>query len=96
MNYSRYIVLSLVLLLSSCHSMKFEISDAPAGRVIKDSKPFFLFGVIPTQEVDLGTICPEGTISVAESTTFLDGFLGLITLGIYTPRSSTYTCRGGN
>jgi hypothetical protein len=96
MNCFRCVAIGLMLFSTSCHSMKFEISDAPKGRVVKDSKSFFLFGVVPTQEVDLATICPEGTVSVAESTTFLEGFLGLITIGIYTPRSSTYTCRGGN
>jgi len=86
------LILTLFLSISACHSMKFKIADGQVGNVVKDRKSFFLFGIVPTENVDLALYCPNGTIAVAESTSFLDGFLGFVTLGIYTPRSSTYYC----
>jgi hypothetical protein len=36
--------------------------------------------------------CPHGVVSVREKTSVTDGLLDLLTLGIYSPRSSWYHC----
>ena len=36
--------------------------------------------------------CPAGAVAVREETTFVDGLFDLITLSIYSPRSTTYYC----
>ena len=69
-----------------------DISDLPPGEVVKHRKSFFLMGVVPTKEINLREICPYGTVSITENTSFLDGFLRVVTLGIYTPRTTVYTC----
>ena len=35
----------------------------------------------------------QGVVAIREKTSFTDGLLDLVTLGIYSPRSSWYHCR---
>lgn len=80
------------LLASGCHTMRFEVGDGPVGDVVHDRKTFWLAGLTPTKYVDVMDYCPNGAVAVGEETTFLDGFFTVLTLSIYTPRSSTYYC----
>lgn len=91
------IVLTLLLVgaLAGCHTMRFDISPDASAPPISDMKSYFLFGLVPTRQIDLAQYCPNGTAAIVEETTFLDGFCGLITLGIWTPRTSRYYCSGG-
>lgn len=82
-----------VCMAPACHSMRFEVSDAPVGDIVHDRKSYFLGGLFPTKEVDVSERCPRGVVAVEEETTFGDGFFELITLSIWSPRSSTYYCR---
>lgn len=86
------IALVASLTLSGCHTMRFEVGEGRVGEVVHDRKSFFLAGLAPTRNVDVASFCPAGAVAVEEETTFLDGLLGLVTLSIYTPRSSTYYC----
>src|SRR5438046_10728818 len=87
-------VLSLVLAVGSgCHTMRFELVDEPAGEVVREHKSYFLWGLAPTVEVDVLNKCPAGAAALRERTTFLDGLMSLPTLGIWSPRSTTYYCR---
>jgi hypothetical protein len=72
--------------------MRFEVADRDHANVVYDRKAFFVWGLAPTKEVDVATHCPYGVAAIREETTFVDGLLGLVTLGIYQPRSSWYYC----
>jgi hypothetical protein len=78
--------------LMACHTMEFNVGSAGISEVVHERKAFFLWGLAPTRHVDVGTHCEDGAVAIREETGFLDGFLGLITLGIYSPRSSWYQC----
>ena len=57
------------------------------------TKHFFFWGLAGKAEVNVSEICngkPPAQIRTERS--FVDGFLGLITLGIYTPRSAYVWC----
>jgi len=89
----RWIALLLLLgAVSGCHTMRFEVSDEPHGEVVFERKSFYLFGLTPTREVDVAVRCPAGVAAIREQTTFVDGFLDVITLGIWNPRSTWYYC----
>jgi hypothetical protein len=77
---------------AGCHTMRFELSDARHEEVVYERKSFFFWGLAPTLEVDVATRCPAGVAAIRERTTFTDGLLGLMTLGIWQPRSSWYYC----
>jgi hypothetical protein len=83
------------LLMTACHTMRFEVADGSSGTVVHDRKAFFLGGLVPTRHVDVADFCPNGAVAVGEETTFVDGLLSVLTLSIYTPRSSYYHCAAG-
>ena len=81
-----------LLFLSGCHKIRFDVSPNPSPIPITERKSYYLFGLTPTRHIDLATHCPKGTAAVVEETTVGDRILGLITLGIYTPRTTHYYC----
>lgn len=92
----RFDFLAVILVLAAstigCHSMRFEVGDGPVGREVYHRKAFYVAGLFPSREVDVSHHCPAGAVAVSEETTFLDGLLNVLTLTIYSPRSSTYYC----
>ena len=88
------VVMVFGLGLCACHTMRFEIDDQPHGKIVSERKSYFLWGLVPTKVVDVRQKCPRGAVAVKEETSFVDGLLELPTLGIWSPRSSTYYCRG--
>jgi hypothetical protein len=53
---------------------------------------FYLAGLSGNERVDLQTICEHGVSRIQDITTFGDGFLTVITLGIYSPRTAFIEC----
>lgn len=92
----RFAALSLALMLGACHTMRFDISHLPTAAVappIEEWNSYWLGGVTPLIDVDVSQKCPNGAVAIRESTTFLNGLVAFVTLGIYTPRTSWYYCR---
>jgi len=83
-----------VLLLGGCHTMRFTVNAGEVANVVEERKSFWLWGLTPTRTVDVSRHCPHGAVAVREETTFVDGLFGLVTLGIWSPRSSSYFCGG--
>ncbi len=88
-------LLLLLVTMSGCHTMRFEVANEPHAQVVYDQKSFFLWGLTPTKEVDVSAHCPAGVAAIREETRFSDGFFAFITLGIWRPRSSWYYCLDG-
>ncbi len=61
---------------------------------IDEQVPFFIHGVLQTDEVYPAKICGgvENIIKVESELTFGQGFLGVITWGIYAPRNVKVFC----
>lgn len=97
-SFSSATVLALVLAAAvGCHSMRFDVAEErPVEETVYQRKAFFLWGLAPTREVVLTDYCPHGVVAVREERRFTDGLLELITLGIYSPRSSWYLCAAGD
>lgn len=72
--------------------MRFEHAHVPTANVVSEHKNFYLAGLVPTRVVDVSEKCPYGAAAVMEETTFADGLARVVTLDIWTPRSSTYYC----
>jgi len=81
---------------SGCHTLRFEIVDAPHTKVVHHRKSFYVAGLFPRQsQVDVSRHCPHGVSRVREQTTSDDAIVSVATLGIWTPRSSWYYCLPG-
>lgn len=89
------VVLMATLLLSGCYHATYVTAAEPNGEVKEGGNSFFFFGLAGTGEVNVNQECPNGASKVDVYQTFFDGFLGMLTLGIYTPRSYEVHCASG-
>ena len=84
------------ILLSGCAAQTFNINGAegevPTTQV---SHHFFISGLGQEKVLDAAEICGgvDKVVKVEAQLTFINGLLGLITLGIYTPRDAKIYCK---
>jgi len=88
--------LGLVLVLGvlpGCHTIRFDLSNQPASKVVHERKSFFFWGLVPAnREVDVRRHCPAGAAAIREQTSLTDGLFTFLSLGIWELRSSWYYC----
>ena len=81
------------LTMTSCYSSTFVVGNGPqSGIVEKGKNSFFIFGLAPGKAEDTKAMAQNKSdyrINVQQS--FVDGIIGIITFGIYTPRTVTVT-----
>jgi hypothetical protein len=90
---------SLLLLLTACSTVtltpkgqaKYETSPTYQERL-----PFFLAGIIGEKEIDVKEMCGKRSIrQIQTQNTFMDSFLSIVTLSIYSPRTVRVWCDEG-
>lgn len=87
----------LTVLLSSCATQRFTI-NAPVGPAnaptLETSQAFFVEGLGQDVVLNAAEVCggAQNVASVEVQETFLDGLLGGLTFGIYTPRTARVYC----
>lgn len=81
---------TLSLMMSSCYSHKFAVGNGPqTGVNVIEKNNFFVLGLIPGKVSDPQKMAGGAQdFEVTEVQTFVDGLLGVITLGIYTPTTT--------
>ena len=98
-NQIQGLILCAALFASGCQTVTLR----PEGG-IRDTSPaafeerqsFFFWGLGGTSKVNVKKACSGGEATQMQTQfTFLDGFLGVITLGIYSPRSAKVWCKKG-
>ncbi len=60
-------------------------------------KPFasaWIYGLVPPSTVDVATQCSNGVARFETQQSFVNGLVGILTLGIYTPMTIKVTCAG--
>jgi len=81
------------LLLAACYHVTVVTSAAPAAnQVNKEWQNSFIGGLVPPPELSVKDQCPQGLAKVETERSFLNGLVGAITQGIYTPMHVTVTC----
>lgn len=83
-----------VMMLAGCYKVTY-VSDKPMGETQTGSQSFFIFGLAGQANINVPQMCPNGAARLIVQQTFVDGLLGAITFGIYTPRSYELTCAKG-
>ena len=88
---------SFALLMSSCYNAKVCVgtmkSDDPSVKVNSVTNHHLLYGLIPVGKNKINAnkyIGERKNYAVKNNWTFLNGFLGCITCGIYTPTTTTF------
>jgi hypothetical protein len=90
------LVVTAVIALSACST----VTMLPQGNVklssqptYQQSHPFFLWGLVGESRVNVLAVCNnQDPIQLQTQETFLDGFLGVVTLGVYFPRTAKVWC----
>lgn len=94
----RGVIFAIVVaaVLGGCYTVRYTTGQSPGGTHHEEGANFFLWGLVGEKSLNLETICPQGVARWQNQATFLDGFLSVITLGIYEPRTITVDCTGGS
>jgi hypothetical protein len=87
----------VVLFTSACFHQVVQ-TGRPAGSTVVD-KPWvstWLWGLVAAQPIDVRQQCPSGTAMIETETSFVNGLVGGLTLGIWTPQHVRVTCASGS
>ena len=88
---------AVTLLIAGCHNITIR-PEGVAKRVdrpdFEESKDFWVFGLVNEHSVDVRPICGSRKLAQMQAqSTFIDSLIGVVTLGIYTPRSVRVWCQ---
>ena len=92
-----YPTVLVVLFTSACYHQVVQ-TGRPAGSTVVD-KPWvstWLWGLVAAQPIDVRQQCPSGTAMIETETSFVNGLVGALTLGIWTPQHVRVTCATGS
>jgi hypothetical protein len=89
--------LVLIVLITGCATQRFTIhggGDDKKEPDVKKMQHFFVSGIGQTKELNAAEICGgiDKVAKVEAHITFLDGLLGVVTWGIYTPHTAKVFC----
>lgn len=96
MKHSVSIAIALGLVLTGCFHQVVQTGRTPGPTVVK--KPWtatWLWGLVPATPIDVTRDCPGGIATVETKQSFMNGLVGALTIGIFTPRDVTVTCASG-
>jgi hypothetical protein len=90
-------LLLALLLTTACYHQVVQTGATPGPQVIEHPwTATYLFGLVPAAEISTVAQCPNGVAVVETQQTFLNGLVGALTLGIYTPQTVRITCAAGD
>src|SRR5690606_1891844 len=88
------LVLAAALSAAGCYHTT-VVTGRPASATVVDKPwhPFLVHGLVPIGgDVDVSQECPDGVARVETEMTFLNGLVGGLTAGIFTPVHVKVTC----
>lgn len=91
-----FLVIVPALLTTACYHAIVETGRSPSATVInRHFQPSFIYGLVPPPPLNVAGQCPNGLARVETQHTFVEGLVGAITFGIFTPMTITATCASG-
>ena len=85
---------ALALLITGCAQQTFTVQNNGSSTKGNHHHHFFVSGIGQKKTVDAAKICggAENVVKTETQQTFVNGLLGFITLGIYTPLEARVYC----
>lgn len=83
--------------MTACHHQTVQTGLSPGSNVIDMPwVPTWIYGIVPAKEIDVRQQCPGGVAVVETERSFLNGLVGAVTIGIFTPVHVRITCASGS
>jgi hypothetical protein len=83
----------MCLTTSACFHQSFQSGLEPSTTVVeRQFVSTWLWGLVPAKPVDTRQTCTKGVAQVVTEESFVNGLVGVITLGIYSPQHLRVTC----
>ena len=91
------VTLGLVIVATGCLEHTYTVGQgAPAGPVVYEEwHNHWLGGLIGNKNLDVDLLCPSGNATIHNEQSFLNGLVGVLTSGIYTPTTVEVRCDSG-
>lgn len=88
-----FVVLAVLVSLSSCYTMTATIGNGPKDGVeVKKSNHYLIGGLVPISTANVKEMAGEvKDYEIKVTHTFVDGFLMVLTGGLYTPTTTIVT-----
>ena len=84
---------AILLLSAGCYHASIESGRKPGAEKIEEEwASGWAWGLVGPQPIEAGNKCTSGLSKVETEHSFLNGLVGFVTLGIYTPMHLTATC----
>ncbi|MEP6494925.1 MAG: hypothetical protein ABJF01_19720 [bacterium] len=86
----------LLCATAACFHQAVETGRTPSATIVdKEWVPTWIFGLVAAPEIDTRQQCPTGVAIVETETSFMNGIVAIITIGIFTPQHVKVTCATG-
>jgi hypothetical protein len=87
------VVVSCLFVAVGCYHATIETTATPSTVVIEQGfASSWIYGLVPPSTVETEAKCTAGVAKVETQISFVNGLVGALTLGIYTPMSIKVTC----
>jgi hypothetical protein len=87
---------ALFVLSAGCYHASIESGMKPGeAKIEKEWASGFAWGIVGPEPIEAQGKCPNGLSKVETEHSFMNGLVGALTLGIYTPMHLTVTCAAG-
>ena len=91
------VLLGVALAASGCYHATIETGLAPSPETVEVPwAASWIVGLVPPKTVETAQQCPNGVAVVETKQSFLNGLVGVLTAGIFTPMHITVTCAAGS
>ena len=86
------VVFFSLFLLAGCYHATIDTGLAPGPKTVEMWKHSWMAGLVPPSVVEAQSECENGVARVETQQSFLNGLVGALTSGIYTPMTVIVTC----
>lgn len=88
---------AVAMMVAGCAQQGFTVHSGNAVKPTKEvTHHFFISGLGQSKTIDAAAVCngADKVVRVEAQHTFLNGLLGAVTFGVYTPREARVYCAG--
>jgi hypothetical protein len=84
---------ALGLTTTACFHQSVQSGLQPSSTVVAhEYVSTWLWGIVPAKPIDVRETCKSGVAQVETEQSFVNGLVGVVTIGIYTPQRLRVTC----